>query len=540
MTHSTHAESSIPIPAAGQSRTEDAIASTSEVQETTLQSKEATPEATTTTEEPAQTEAVVHLGSKRHPESKHGHYVNSQPPKKQKKRVDLIKPEDDLLNAEYYFDNGKSLFFVKAKDKEHEGRTWASDLTDFYVFLYCFINSGLRKINPYFFKYQTYAKGRWLGRQLIEVFNTEFRDRDNTFYERAIKDGRIKVNGQIVAQDYIVENSDIVAHDIHRHEPPVAHLPVKIVRQESGVIIVDKPSSVPVHPSGRYRHNTVLHILMKEQGFKELYPVNRLDRLTSGLMIIALSVSKAREFEKMMQKCEIKKEYVCKVIGRFPSGITECHEPIHVASFKLTLNTVHPDGKACSTIFELARYDPDTDTSIVYARPVTGRTHQIRVHLQWLGYPITNDPLYCNKEIWGLKNGQGGITEVMERDLVERLTAKAAQDDELDFTLAASAVKEADQEGEKVMKDGNEEGCTGAHLAEFCKICGMPSRADPEPEKRVMYLHAWKYRARDWAFETDLPDWAKEESTVEKEEDVLQDGVCAPVSVESGDAGVEK
>ncbi|KAF9212560.1 hypothetical protein BGZ59_006584 [Podila verticillata] len=79
----------------------------------------------------------------------------------------------------------------------------------------------------------------------------------------------------------------------------------------------------------------------------------------------------------MMQKCEIKKEYVCKVVGRFPSGITECHEPIHVASFKLTLNTVHPDGKACSTIFELAQYDPVTDTSIVYARPVTGRTHQI-------------------------------------------------------------------------------------------------------------------------------------------------------------------
>ncbi|KAF9332590.1 hypothetical protein BG006_004544 [Podila minutissima] len=509
MTHSTCNESSIPIPAAGQSRTEETIPSSSAVQDTTLQSTEATLEATATEEEPTHTESVVHLGSKRHPESKHGHYVNSQPPKKQKKRVDLVKPEDDLLNAEYYFDNGKS------------------QTTD----------RSLRKIKPYFFKYQTYAKGRWLGRQLIEVFNTEFRDRDNTFYERAISDGRIKVNGQIVAQDYIVQNSDIVAHDIHRHEPPVAHLPVKIVRQDNGVIIVDKPSSVPVHPSGRYRHNTVLHILMKEQGFKELYPVNRLDRLTSGLMIIALSVRKAREFEQMMQKCEINKEYVCKVVGRFPSGITECHEPIHVASFKLTLNTVHPDGKACSTIFELARYDPATDTSIVYARPVTGRTHQIRVHLQWLGFPITNDPLYCNKEIWGLKNGQGGITEEMEKDLVERLTAKAEQDDEYDFAAATSAAKEVDQvEGEKVVKGGEEGAGCHAHVAEFCKICGMPSRADPEPEKRVMFLHAWKYRAKDWAFETDLPDWAKEGGVVEK--DVMQDGGCAPVSVESGDAGV--
>ncbi|KAF9960692.1 hypothetical protein BGZ72_006262 [Mortierella alpina] len=413
--------------------------------------------------ESEQPPAIIHQGSKRHKESKHGHYGGEQQTKKQKKRVDLVKPEDDLKDAQYFFDN------------------------------------GLRKIKPYFFKYQTYAKGRWLGRPLIEVFNTEFRDRDNAFYERAIQDGRIKVNDETVSQNYIIKNSDIVAHDIHRHEPPVADLPVKVVRQEDGVIIVDKPSSIPVHPSGRYRHNTVLHILMQEQGYKDLFPVNRLDRLTSGLMIIALSVKKAREFELMMQRCEIKKEYVCKVQGQFPSGITECHQPIHVASFKLTLNTVHPDGKACSTIFELLRYDPQSDTSIVLARPITGRTHQIRVHLQWLGYPITNDPLYHNKEIWGRLNGQGGISEEMEKGLVKKLLERAELEDEHDYALAASNVG-------MVQIDG----APNHPKAEFCQICQLPSREDPAPDKRVMYLHAWKYQAKDWAFETDLPDWAKE------------------------------
>ncbi|KAF9965754.1 hypothetical protein BGZ70_004172 [Mortierella alpina] len=413
--------------------------------------------------ESEQPSTTIHQGSKRHKESKHGHYGGEQQTKKQKKRVDLVKPEDDLKDAQYYFDN------------------------------------GLRKIKPYFFKYRTYAKGRWLGRPLIEVFSTEFRDRDNTFYERAIQDGRIKVNDETVSQSYIVKNSDIVAHDIHRHEPPVADLPVKVVRQEDGVIIVDKPSSIPVHPSGRYRHNTVLHILMQEQGYKDLFPVNRLDRLTSGLMIIALSVKKAREFELMMQRCEIKKEYVCKVQGQFPSGVTECHQPIHVASFKLTLNTVHPDGKACSTIFELLRYDPQSDTSIVLARPITGRTHQIRVHLQWLGYPITNDPLYHNRDIWGRLNGKGGISEDMEKDLVKKLLERAELEDEHDYALAASNVG-------MVQIDG----APDHPKAEFCQICQLPSREDPAPDKRVMYLHAWKYQAKDWAFETDLPDWAKE------------------------------
>ncbi|KAG0051269.1 hypothetical protein BGZ83_003903 [Gryganskiella cystojenkinii] len=412
---------------------------------------------------------VVHIGSKRHKESKHGHYSEGgQQPKKQKKRVDLVKPEDDLKDAEYFFEN------------------------------------DLRKIYPYFFKYQTYAKGRWLGRTLIEVFNTEFRDRDNEFYERAIKDGRVQVNGDNVDKDYIIKNSDIVAHAIHRHEPPVANLSVKVVKQEEGVIIVDKPSSIPVHPSGRYRHNTVLHILMKEQGYTDLYPVNRLDRLTSGLMIIALSVKKAREFESMMQKCEIKKEYVCKVTGQFPSGITECHEPIHVASFKLTLNTVHPDGKACSTIFELLRYDPKTNTSVVLARPVTGRTHQIRVHLQWLGYPITNDPLYHNKDIWGQANGKGGITEEMEKVAVQKLLEQTELEDENDNALAAASSLSSCSDNTSGTGEGEQQ-----QLAEFCKICGLASRADPEPEKRVMYLHAWKYQAKGWSFETELPDWAK-------------------------------
>ncbi|KAG0275906.1 hypothetical protein BGZ95_008243 [Linnemannia exigua] len=418
----------------------------------------------------------IHLGSKRHKESKHDHYGGEQQAKKQKKRIDLVDPEEDLKNAQYFFDNGK-----------------------------CILVWNLRKIKPYFFKYQTYAKGRWLGRKLIEVFNTEFRDRDNTFYERAIMDGRVKINDETVDKDYIIKNSDIVAHDIHRHEPPVANLPVKVVRNVDGVIIVDKPSSVPVHPSGRYRHNTVLHILMTEQGYKELYPVNRLDRLTSGLMIIALSVKKAREFEKLMQKCEIKKEYVCKVKGEFPSGVTECHQPIHVASFKLTLNTVHPDGKACSTIFERLRYDPDSDTSIVLARPITGRTHQIRVHLQWLGYPITNDPLYHNKDIWGALNGQGGITTEAEEELVKKLLAQTEAEDELDHALATSSLNSTE-----TLTGMNMEGEHHHQKAEFCSICGLPSRADPEPEKRIMYLHAWKYQAKDWAFETELPEWARD------------------------------
>jgi tRNA pseudouridine synthase 9 len=174
-----------------------------------------------------------------------------------------------------------------------------------------------------------------------------------------------------------------------------------------------------------------------------------------------------------------------------------------VASFKLTLNTVQPDGKACSTIFERLRYDPESDTSIVLARPVTGRTHQIRVHLQWLGYPITNDPLYHNTDIWGAQNGQGGITLEAEEELVKKLLAQTEAEDELDHALATSSLNNSEA-------SANGNNSEQHQKAEFCSICQLPSRADPEPEKRIMYLHAWKYQAKDWAFETELPDWARE------------------------------
>lgn len=174
-----------------------------------------------------------------------------------------------------------------------------------------------------------------------------------------------------------------------------------------------------------------------------------------------------------------------------------------MASFKLTLNTVQPDGKACSTIFERLRYEPESNTSIVLARPVTGRTHQIRVHLQWLGHPITNDPLYHNAEIWGARNGQGGITLEAEEELVKKLLAQTEAEDELDHALATSSLNSTG-----AANAGN--GGSELHKAEFCSICQLPSRADPEPEKRIMYLHAWRYQAKDWAFETELPDWARD------------------------------
>ncbi|KAF9349815.1 hypothetical protein BGX34_001596, partial [Mortierella sp. NVP85] len=104
----------------------------------------------------------------------------------------------------------------------------------------------------------------------------------------------------------------MVTHEVHRHEPPVANLTVKFVREDDTVITVDEPGGTPVHPDGMYRYNAILHILKKEQA------TNRLDRFTSGLMSMALSAKKTRAFGSIMQKFEIIKDYINKAKGQLP------------------------------------------------------------------------------------------------------------------------------------------------------------------------------------------------------------------------------
>ncbi|KAJ3549471.1 hypothetical protein NMY22_g869 [Coprinellus aureogranulatus] len=270
---------------------------------------------------------------------------------------------------------------------------------------------GLKKIAPYWYPYTTMTKMRWIGRELLEVVSTEFRDRSMEYYRYALESGVTTVNGQIASPTTILRDGDRIENVVHRHEPPVTSTPVKVLYHdvEREFIVVDKPGSIPVHASGRYFKNTLIEILVNEFGFKKVYPANRLDRLTSGLMIIPLSPQRARLLTEEFTAGTVKKEYVARVRGHFPEHEVVCEEPMLTVDRQMGLNIVHPEGKPAKTVFNLIRYDANTGTSVVKCEPHTGRSHQLRVHLQYLGYPIANDPVYSDKKIWGEKVGKGGL-----------------------------------------------------------------------------------------------------------------------------------
>ncbi|KAJ7252421.1 hypothetical protein B0H12DRAFT_619064 [Mycena haematopus] len=269
---------------------------------------------------------------------------------------------------------------------------------------------GLKKVQPYWYPYTTMAKLRWLNRELLEVVSSEFRDRSMEYYRYALESGVTTVNGRIARPDTIIKNGDRIENIVHRHEPPVTSTPIKILHHdvEREFIVVDKPGSIPVHGTGRYFKNTLIEILQHEFGFKT-YPVNRLDRLTSGLMILPLSSKCAHIMAKEFEVNTVHKEYVTRCRGEFPEEEITCEEPLITLDRQMGLNVVHPEGKPAKTVFKRIRYDANTDTSVVLCTPFTGRSHQIRVHLQFLGYPVANDPVYSEKRIWGEGLGKGGI-----------------------------------------------------------------------------------------------------------------------------------
>ncbi|KAJ3190632.1 RNA pseudouridylate synthase domain containing protein 2 [Irineochytrium annulatum] len=400
-----------------------------------------------------------------------------------------------------------------------------------------YFENGLRKVKPYWYIHRVHAKGRWLGKTLFDVFCTEFRDQTPEYYRGAIECGKISVNGKQVDTTYLVRNEDLISHATHRHEPPVTAAPITIVHRDDTLLVINKPASVPVHPTGRYNHNSVVGILCSpEHGFSidALFPANRIDRLTSGVLLIALTKGRATELMTCMQEREVGKEYLCRVKGKFPvsaptpaegdqpptasrPGVVVCREPIKTVSHTFSVNMVAPDGKPCETEFERLSYNGIT--SVVRCKPITGRTHQIRVHLQYLGHPIADDPLYCT-DAWGPEMGAFGHVDGTPDDVIARLkdTCFPLQSE---LGQRAPSPTSFDEQppvpvypppGPDDLMPTAVEGKT-MRFGDFpCVECGV-RRLDPLVDQQRIFLHSWRYKIPSLGLdvETERPDWAEDD-----------------------------
>jgi len=116
----------------------------------------------------------------------------------------------------------------------------------------------LRFVKRYSHEFTTFAKRRWVGQTLLTVFSNEFKAFSSQYYKDAINDGRISVNKKTVnAEKYLLKEGDKIVHTTIREETPViADLPV-VLHEDDKIIVVNKPSSVPVHPCGNFKYNSL-------------------------------------------------------------------------------------------------------------------------------------------------------------------------------------------------------------------------------------------------------------------------------------------
>lgn len=306
------------------------------------------------------------------------------------------------------------------------------------------LENSLRRVNPYYFKFLTQFKPRWASLTVKHVLCKEL-GQEESVVDQGINSGNIYVtknNGRAggpttlkydEVRSHCLQPHDIIYNHQHMHEPTVywkLRRPIGegiyqgniykartttggicIIYEDENLLVVNKPGGVPTHPSGIYRLNTMTEIVKHELGF-EVWPCHRLDKATLGILILAKNKDACKNIMQLIEhkSRSTQKLYIARVKGNF-NGTGTCYYRCPV----FTLNSAShgyvnvPNASQVPTSslteFWIWKHLPESNESIVMCRPISGKMHQIRVHLRNLGHPIMNDPIYNpDTEVNKMKN----------------------------------------------------------------------------------------------------------------------------------------
>ena len=237
----------------------------------------------------------------------------------------------------------------------------------------------------------------------VDLYLSEVLDVSRAQVQKMIDAGIVLVNGEVVKSSYKVKNQDEIKVTKEYHEEirlEAENIPLDIVYEDDDVILVNKPSGMVVHPgSGVHQHTLVNALMYYTKNLSdcngEIRPgiVHRIDKDTSGLLLVAKN-NKAHEIlARDFQEKKVKRKYIALVKGVLQHNHITIDAPIgrDPINRKKMMVTDKNSKSAVTHVKVLKRYH---DYTLVECCLETGRTHQIRVHMAYIGYPIYNDPVY--------------------------------------------------------------------------------------------------------------------------------------------------
>jgi RluA family pseudouridine synthase len=171
-------------------------------------------------------------------------------------------------------------------------------------------------------------------------------------------------------------------------------LQIEVLHEDEAIVVLNKPAPLPMHPGGRFYRNTLQHVLETIYAPQKPRPSHRLDANTTGVVVVARTRHFAGHIQPQFAQCQVRKVYLVRVTGHPVWDELGCEAPISSEAGKLGSRSVDLEsGLPARTGFRVQQRFDD-GTALLEARPATGRTNQIRIHLAHLGFPVRGDPVY--------------------------------------------------------------------------------------------------------------------------------------------------
>jgi 23S rRNA pseudouridine1911/1915/1917 synthase len=238
--------------------------------------------------------------------------------------------------------------------------------------------------------------------RLDKAISTHVPDLSRAVAQRLIKTGQVTVNGRPSKPSYRVQVGDEVLVRVPAEipEPVVAEdIPLDIIYEDDVLLVVNKPAGMVVHPAYGHSSGTLVNAVLARcpqiadvGGADRAGVVHRLDKDTSGLIIVAKDEATRTALQRQFKRRQVAKTYLALVEDQVQPREGVVDAPVGRNKRQRKKMAVVQSGREARTLYRAIEYFPNH--TLLEVRPHTGRTHQVRVHLAWLGYPLVGDTVY--------------------------------------------------------------------------------------------------------------------------------------------------